>query len=188
MNTHKNLDELRWRLSVEVARTHTPVAIREKARANLARWREQGTWGAAYDEWSEILSGSDAELLAVMTARDERSDRLRQSMPYIGMLSGEQREACRKVAMGNARSAVDELAMEDGNVEIEFEPFRFAEAQLGEVMAQAIDALGTEEAAADWLLAEHESFGTAPLAALQDEGGVAAVRAVLNAIATGGPV
>lgn len=62
--------------------------------ANLHRWKRQGTWISAYDEWQQILeSESDGALFAVMLGRDEESNRLRQSVPFVGLLSREQVEA-----------------------------------------------------------------------------------------------
>jgi hypothetical protein len=46
---------------------------------------------SAYDEWTAILErGSDGELFAAMLGRDDQSNRLRQSMPYVGLLSQEE--------------------------------------------------------------------------------------------------
>jgi hypothetical protein len=53
----------------------------------------------AYDEWMEILGGDDGALFAAMLGRDERSNRLRQSPPYVGMLPRE------KVAKLNEEAA-----------------------------------------------------------------------------------
>jgi len=55
--------------------------------ANLYRWKKQGTWGPAYAEWQAIAqSEDDGELFYVMLGRDENSVRLRQSMPFVGLL------------------------------------------------------------------------------------------------------
>jgi hypothetical protein len=52
--------------------------------------RRIGTWVSAYEEWQEILeSGSDGTLFAAMSGRDEDSNRLRQSLPFVGLLSQE---------------------------------------------------------------------------------------------------
>jgi hypothetical protein len=43
-----------------------------------------------YAEWQEILeSATDGELFAAMLGRDENSNRLRQSPPYVGLLPRE---------------------------------------------------------------------------------------------------
>jgi hypothetical protein len=58
---------------------------------NLHRWKANGTWGPAYEEWKHLLEhADDGEMFAVLLGRDERSNRLRQSPPYVGMLSREE--------------------------------------------------------------------------------------------------
>lgn len=85
-----DLDELRLDRSLEIVRRFTPREIRAKGLANLHRWKAQGSWGMVYDEWKEILEDADdGRLYAAMLGRDERSVRLRQSIPYVGLLSRE---------------------------------------------------------------------------------------------------
>jgi len=86
--SHALLDELKRSLSLAVIRRCTPQEIRAQSLANLYRWKAQGTWVSAYEEWTEILqNGDDGELFAAMLGRDDNSVRLRQSMPYVGLLS-----------------------------------------------------------------------------------------------------
>jgi hypothetical protein len=88
------LDERKRQLAVAVVREFSPRQIRAKSLANLHRWKNQGTWARAYDEWQQILeSASDGALYAAMLGRDEESNRLRQSMPFVGLLSQEQVKA-----------------------------------------------------------------------------------------------
>lgn len=90
-SSHEVLDELKRLLSLAVVRRCTPQEIRAQSLANLYCWKKQGTWASAYDEWTEILQrGSDGELFAAMLGRDDQSNRLRQSMPYVGLLSQEE--------------------------------------------------------------------------------------------------
>ena len=85
---HHTLDELKRSIALAVLRRFTPREIRAQILANLHRWRSQGTWVAAYDEWQGLATrGDDAELFAAMLGRDERSTALRQSMPFVGLLS-----------------------------------------------------------------------------------------------------
>ena len=85
------LDELKRLLSVAVVRRCTPQEIRAQSLANLYRWKSQGAWVSAYDEWTEILQkGEDGALFAAMLGRDDDSIRLRQSMPYVGLLPEEE--------------------------------------------------------------------------------------------------
>lgn len=91
VSAQQRLDELKRRLAVAVVREFTPREIRAQSLANLHRWKSQGTWVSAYDEWQKILeSGSDGALFAAMLGRDEQSNRLRQSLPFVGLLSQEQ--------------------------------------------------------------------------------------------------
>jgi hypothetical protein len=61
--------------------------IRAHGLANLSRWQKNGVSGPVYAEWQAILeSASDGDLFAVMLGRDDHSNRLRQSPPYVGLL------------------------------------------------------------------------------------------------------
>ena len=89
-SSHEVLDELKRKLACEVVSRCTPNLIRAQSLANLSRWKKSGTWASAYTEWQEILeTASDGELFAVMLGRDENSNRLRQSPPYVGLLPRE---------------------------------------------------------------------------------------------------
>lgn len=89
--SHQALDELKRSFAVAVVRGFTPRQIRAQMLANLHRWRNQGTWGPAYDEWLDIAqSEDDGALFAVMLGRDDTAVRLRQSMPFVGLLSREE--------------------------------------------------------------------------------------------------
>ena len=91
LEAHEMLDEQKRRLAAAVASRFGPRQIRAHGLANLHRWRESGVWVSAYDEWKKILeSGQDGALFAAMLGRDERSTRLRQSAPYVGMLPREE--------------------------------------------------------------------------------------------------
>jgi len=85
--SHQALDELKRRIALAVVRSFTPREIRAQMLANLHRWKKQGTWGPAYDEWQAIAqSEDDGALFAVMLGHDENAVRLRQSMPGVGLL------------------------------------------------------------------------------------------------------
>ena len=88
--SHEVLDELKRKIAFEVVSRFTPKLIRAQGLANLNRWKKSGVWGQTYVEWQELLeSASDGELFAVMLGRDENSNRLRQSPPYVGLLPRE---------------------------------------------------------------------------------------------------
>jgi antitoxin component of MazEF toxin-antitoxin module len=89
-SSHDALDELKRNLAAEVVSRFTPNLIRAHGLANLHRWKKSGVWGHVYVEWEEMLkSASDGELFAAMLGRDENSNRLRQSPPYVGLLPRE---------------------------------------------------------------------------------------------------
>ena len=85
-SVHDALDEHKRKLAAAVAGRFTANQIRAHSLGNLHRWRASGSWVSAYDEWTEILRDDDGALFAAMLGRDERSNRLRQSPPYVGML------------------------------------------------------------------------------------------------------
>jgi antitoxin component of MazEF toxin-antitoxin module len=95
LSASQALDEHKRRLAVAVATSFPANHIRAHSLANLHRWKISGAWVSAYDEWQQILSGGDdGELFAALLGRDERSNRLRQSPPYVGLLP---REAVRRL-------------------------------------------------------------------------------------------
>jgi antitoxin component of MazEF toxin-antitoxin module len=89
--SHEVLDALKRRLAAAVTAEFTAKQIRAQSLANLHRWKASGAWISAYDEWLSILEGGDdGELFAAMLGNDERSNRLRQSPPYVGLLPREE--------------------------------------------------------------------------------------------------
>lgn len=89
-SSHGVLDELKRKLAFEVVSRFTPNLIRAQSLANLNRWKKNGVWGPVYAEWQEILDDrNDGDLFAAMLGRDEHSNRLRQSPPYVGLLPRE---------------------------------------------------------------------------------------------------
>lgn len=85
--SHAALDELKRSIALAVVRRFTPREIRAQTLANLHRWRCQGAWVSAYDEWEAIATREDdGELFAAMLGRDDNAVRLRQSMPFVGLL------------------------------------------------------------------------------------------------------
>lgn len=85
-NAQTELDKQKLRRAKEVLRLHPLSAIRERSLANLDRWESKGVWVSAHDEWRKLMSsGTDAEVMAMMTGEDENANRLRQSPPYTGL-------------------------------------------------------------------------------------------------------
>lgn len=70
-----------------IVETFPMEVIRQHSIANIFRWKAQGTWCSAFGEWMALMTtGSDQEIIEVMTGEDENSIRLRSSSPYVGML------------------------------------------------------------------------------------------------------
>jgi hypothetical protein len=65
-------------------------------RANLQRWRKKNRGLApAQREWETILRRNPVErVLEILTQNNDEGQRLRQSDPFVGILSEEERRAC----------------------------------------------------------------------------------------------
>lgn len=99
--SHKALDELKRSIALAVVRQFTPREIRAQILANLHRWHRQGAWVSAYDEWRDIATrGDDGELFAAMLGHDDNAVRLRQSMPFVGLLPQEEVRLLHEEASG----------------------------------------------------------------------------------------
>lgn len=93
LNSHEILDEFKLRMAEATLQWADLQTIRARSLSNLQRWKEKGTWGPAYDEWVALLmTGSDAEVLAIMTGHDGNANRMRQSSPYAGIVDQDTRE------------------------------------------------------------------------------------------------
>lgn len=93
VNKQTQLDERKLATAKRVLQLCTVQQIRRKSLANIERWTGKGTWVSAFDEWRQLMEqGTDEEIVAVMTGSDERSNRLRQSAPYAGLLDLDQLE------------------------------------------------------------------------------------------------
>ncbi len=76
-----------------------PDGVRGRARRNLSVMREANPGSAPWlDEWERLLDAPLHELGAVLISADEQACALRQSSPFAGVLSHEERlEALRRV-------------------------------------------------------------------------------------------
>lgn len=99
--SHEELDRLRRSISLAIVRRFTAREIRAQIRANLHRWKRQGVWGAAYEEWRALAEGDDdGELFAAMLGHDDNAIRLRQSAPFVGLLPREEVRRLNEEAAG----------------------------------------------------------------------------------------
>jgi len=87
INSQDLLDQIKFKISCEILAQFSVDEIRQRSLENLKRWKAKGTWSLAYDDWLAILnSNDDRKLITCMVGSDERSNQLRQSMPYVGLL------------------------------------------------------------------------------------------------------
>ena len=94
MKDHRLIDERSLAFDRLIAsKLRKEPALVEKARGNIARWLETCAAGAKSDllEWQRILTGSLDDLLSLLVATDERAMRLRQSSPFCGILTEDER-------------------------------------------------------------------------------------------------
>ncbi len=66
----------------------------EKAKATVRRWREMCSKDvqSTLKEWADALEGPSEGIITLLTCPDERATRLRQSNPFIGVLSEAERK------------------------------------------------------------------------------------------------
>jgi hypothetical protein len=94
MKEHRLIDERSLAFDrLIAAKLRERPSLVEKARGNLARWLESCSAGAKSDllEWQRVLAGPHDALLDLLEATDERATRLRQSSPFCGILTTEER-------------------------------------------------------------------------------------------------
>lgn len=92
------LNKFKLRVAQAVLEHYSTDEIREVSLKNLAHWKAIGSWCSANDEWQNImLHGSDDEIIFIMTSEiEEPANRLRQSAPYVGLLSEQQMNSLRQ--------------------------------------------------------------------------------------------
>jgi hypothetical protein len=90
---HDRLDERSLALHRLIARKLLAnPALLDKARANLRRWRRSNSSPSpALTEWEEILCGPVEQVAIFLVDRSERAIRLRQSSPFAGLLTQDER-------------------------------------------------------------------------------------------------
>ena len=96
MKNHRLIDErsLAFDRLIAAKLRREPLLV-DKARGNLARWLQTCSGGArpALLEWQGLLDSPLDELIAFLESDDERATRLRQSSPFCGILTAQERLA-----------------------------------------------------------------------------------------------
>ena len=92
-NDHDRLDEIRRRTHLAiVAKIDADPALLDLPQRNIQRWTAM--WGylhPAYAEWLGILELPWPQVRHLLVSDDENSKRLRQSTPFVGVLSPRER-------------------------------------------------------------------------------------------------
>ncbi|TAM87616.1 hypothetical protein EPN42_10905 [bacterium] len=93
-NPHVRIDRRSMAFHRLIAtKIETNPGIVARARDNIDRWSSQGSQEAYLDEWRRILSGDPREIAQFLRSSGQRATRLRQSSPFTGVLSREERAA-----------------------------------------------------------------------------------------------
>ena len=99
MPDHRHIDErsLAFGRAIAAHLVNEPSLV-NRARENLARWSQTASPGVKRDleAWSAALDGPLDGVIQLLTGSDERATRLRQSNPFAGVLSSQQRQAILK--------------------------------------------------------------------------------------------
>ena len=93
-NDHHRIDRRSLALDVAVQREFLkdPARVRQIAVENLERWAKQGFESLPNEDWMVILETlSDEELSALLIDESEKATELRQSSPFVGIITEEGR-------------------------------------------------------------------------------------------------
>jgi hypothetical protein len=96
MKSHRLIDERSLAFGRAIAaRLAENPELTARARETLTRWLTTCSPGArrALEEWLAALDGPGEGVVALLTGTDERATRLRQSNPFAGVLSAQERNA-----------------------------------------------------------------------------------------------
>lgn len=84
---HRVIDTIKQKIACEVLARFSVQEIKMRSIGNIERWRAKGTFGQAYADWLEILlDKDDSKLITAMVGNSDRSNQLRQSLPFTGFL------------------------------------------------------------------------------------------------------
>jgi len=92
-NPHVHIDRRSFALHQLVAtKLEADPGVLEIARANIARWRSLGHREVCLDAWEAILAGGQQAVVRFLRSSGQRATRLRQSSPFVGVLSADERD------------------------------------------------------------------------------------------------
>jgi len=95
MKTHQEIDRrsllLHRLVSGKLLRN---PALVERPRATISRWRSDNPDAPALREWENLLAELDVQaLVRFLRSRSEDATRLRQSSPFVGILTEDERDS-----------------------------------------------------------------------------------------------
>ena len=96
MRSHQWIDQRSLAFGRAIAaRLESHPEVIAEARATLLRWLTTCSPGTrrTLQEWLDILDGPPGGVIAILIGEDERATRLRQSNPFAGVLSQQERNA-----------------------------------------------------------------------------------------------
>lgn len=95
LRDHRWIDERSHALHARIAdKLRERPELLAIAGENLDRWESLRGPDPAFDEWRSLLRETPlADLLRLLTEESENADRLRQSSPFAGILTVEERSA-----------------------------------------------------------------------------------------------
>jgi hypothetical protein len=93
MKTHQEIDRRSLLLHRLVSRrVRRDPALMDHVRGTITRWQRMRPDSHALQEWSDLLSQLDVSgVVRLLRSRDQNATRLRQSSPFVGILTEEER-------------------------------------------------------------------------------------------------
>ncbi len=94
VRSHQWIDLVDLEMSRRIARKiRQDPSLMRVPKANLRRWRRKfGYWPPAFREWADILKNNPLpRVLEILTQDNDEGQRLRQSDPFVGILTVEER-------------------------------------------------------------------------------------------------
>ncbi|HEV7402133.1 MAG TPA: hypothetical protein VGO11_04370 [Chthoniobacteraceae bacterium] len=96
MKDHRLIDERSLAFDRKIVeKLRADPSLIAKAHSNIERWLPTSSPGVRLTlrEWQDVLKAPFDELMAFLESSDERATRLRQSSPFCGILTEEERLA-----------------------------------------------------------------------------------------------
>lgn len=96
MESHQWIDEVDLKMCRRIAtKVRRDPSLMRIPKGNLRRWKVKlGHWPVALREWDKIIrTNSLPQVLEILTQDNDEGQRLRQSDPFVGILSEKERRS-----------------------------------------------------------------------------------------------